>query len=35
KIVFARLVVDTKRTDTPKGLATRASFLKDLPQLVK
>ncbi|WFP73729.1 class D beta-lactamase [Mesorhizobium sp. WSM4906] len=35
RIVFARLVVDTKRTDTPKGLATRAAFLKDLPQLVK
>ncbi|TPK93483.1 MULTISPECIES: class D beta-lactamase [unclassified Mesorhizobium] len=35
RIVFARLVVDAKRTDTPKGLATRAAFLKDLPRLVK
>ncbi|UVK45653.1 class D beta-lactamase [Mesorhizobium sp. AR07] len=35
QIVFARLVVDTSRTDMPKGLKTRASFLKDLPQLVK
>jgi beta-lactamase class D len=35
RIVFARLVVDAKRGDTPKGLATRAAFLKDLPQLVK
>lgn len=35
RIVFARLVVDTKRTDMPKGLKTRAGFLKDLPQLIK
>jgi beta-lactamase class D len=35
KIVFARLVVDTKRSDTPKGLKTRAVFLKDLPNLIK
>ncbi|MER8371770.1 class D beta-lactamase [Mesorhizobium sp. M1406] len=35
QIVFARLVVDTNRTDMPKGLKTRAAFLKDLPQLVK
>ncbi|ESZ01323.1 class D beta-lactamase [Mesorhizobium sp. LNHC209A00] len=35
QIVFARLVVDTKRTDMPKGLATRAAFLKDLPRLIK
>ncbi|MDX8521333.1 class D beta-lactamase [Mesorhizobium dulcispinae] len=35
RIVFARLVVDAKRSDMPKGLATRAAFLKDLPQLVK
>ncbi|RWM12967.1 MAG: class D beta-lactamase [Mesorhizobium sp.] len=35
RIVFARLVVDAKRTDQPKGLATRAAFLKDLPGLVK
>ncbi|QND64281.1 class D beta-lactamase [Mesorhizobium loti] len=35
KIVFARLVVDTNRTDMPKGLKTRAAFLKDLPLLVK
>nr|WP_245498716.1 penicillin-binding transpeptidase domain-containing protein [Mesorhizobium sp. M2A.F.Ca.ET.029.05.1.1] len=35
RIVFARLVVDTKRTGEPKGLATRAALLKDLPQLVK
>jgi beta-lactamase class D len=35
RIVFARLVVDTKRTGEPKGLATRAAFLKDLPGLVK
>jgi beta-lactamase class D len=35
RIVFARLVVDAKRGDMPKGLATRAAFLKDLPQLVK
>jgi beta-lactamase class D len=35
QIVFARLVVDTKRTDMPKGLKTRALFLKDLPNLIK
>ncbi|MBZ9895077.1 MULTISPECIES: class D beta-lactamase [unclassified Mesorhizobium] len=35
QIVFARLVVDTKRSDMPKGLATRAAFLKDLPLLIK
>ena len=35
RIVFARLVVDTKRTDMPKGLKTRAGFLKDLPGLIK
>lgn len=35
RIVFARLVVDTRRTDMPKGLATRAAFLKDLPDLIK
>ncbi|TIU85324.1 MAG: class D beta-lactamase, partial [Mesorhizobium sp.] len=35
QIVFARLVVDTKRTDMPKGPATRATFLKDLPDLIK
>ena len=35
RIVFARLAVDTKRTDMPKGLATRAAFLKDLPDLIK
>ncbi|RWN66375.1 MAG: class D beta-lactamase [Mesorhizobium sp.] len=35
KIVFARLAVDTKRSDTPKGLKTRAMFLKDLPNLIK
>ncbi|AZO57672.1 MULTISPECIES: class D beta-lactamase [unclassified Mesorhizobium] len=35
RIVFARLVVDAERTDMPKGLATRAAFLKDLPQLIK
>ncbi len=35
RIVFARLVVDTKRTDMPKGLKTRAGFLKDLPDLIK
>ncbi|TPL95251.1 class D beta-lactamase [Mesorhizobium sp. B2-3-12] len=35
QIVFARLVVDTKRSDLPKGLATRATFLKDLPRLIK
>ncbi|TPL55534.1 class D beta-lactamase [Mesorhizobium sp. B2-4-2] len=35
QIVFARLVVDTKWSDMPKGLATRAAFLKDLPLLIK
>lgn len=35
QIVFARLIVDTKRTDVPKGWSTRSGFLKDLPQLVK
>ncbi|TIT21337.1 MAG: class D beta-lactamase [Mesorhizobium sp.] len=35
KIVFARLVVDTKRSDTPKGLKTRAMFLKELPNLLR
>ncbi|MEO5756956.1 MAG: class D beta-lactamase [Mesorhizobium sp.] len=35
QIVFARLAVDTKRIDMPKGLKTRAGFLKDLPQLIK
>ncbi|MGX7873083.1 class D beta-lactamase [Mesorhizobium sp. ORM6] len=35
QIVFARLVVDAHRTEMPKGLATRAAFLKDLPQLIK
>ncbi|UVC12972.1 class D beta-lactamase [Mesorhizobium onobrychidis] len=35
KIVFARLVVDTKRSDTPKGPKTRAMFLKELPNLIK
>ncbi|TPK94932.1 class D beta-lactamase [Mesorhizobium sp. B2-4-12] len=35
QVVFARLVVDAKRTDMPKGLATRAAFLKDLPQLIR
>ncbi|MBZ9677190.1 class D beta-lactamase [Mesorhizobium sp. ES1-1] len=35
RIVFARLVVDARRTDMPKGLKTRATFLKDLPLLVK
>ncbi|MER8790395.1 class D beta-lactamase [Mesorhizobium sp. M0983] len=34
KIVFARLVVDTKRSDTPKGLKTRAMFLKELSNLL-
>ena len=34
QIVFARLVVDTKRTELPKGPATRAAFLKELPRLV-
>jgi beta-lactamase class D len=28
---FCPLVVDTKLTDVPKGLATRAAFLKELP----
>ncbi|AZV22285.1 class D beta-lactamase [Mesorhizobium sp. M7A.F.Ce.TU.012.03.2.1] len=35
QIVFARLVVDTNRTDVPKGLKTRAAFLKELPLLIK
>ncbi|WP_214470681.1 class D beta-lactamase [Mesorhizobium sp. dw_380] len=35
QIVFARLAVDGMRTDMPKGLKTRAEFLKDLPLLVK
>ncbi|RUU26108.1 class D beta-lactamase [Mesorhizobium sp. M6A.T.Ce.TU.016.01.1.1] len=35
KIVFARLVVDTKRSDTPKGPQMRAMFLKELPNLIK
>ncbi|TIP14068.1 class D beta-lactamase [Mesorhizobium sp.] len=35
KIVFARLVVDTKRSDTPKGPKARTMFLKDLPNLVR
>ncbi|MDX8434091.1 class D beta-lactamase [Mesorhizobium abyssinicae] len=35
RIVFARLVVDTNRSDMPKGPKTRAGFLKDLPGLVK
>ncbi|ANT52166.1 class D beta-lactamase [Mesorhizobium amorphae] len=35
RIVFARLVVDEKPTDTPKGPKTRAGFLKDLPGLIK
>lgn len=35
RIIFARLVVDGTRGDKPKGLATRAAFLKDLPHLVK
>ncbi|MER8439157.1 class D beta-lactamase [Mesorhizobium sp. M1312] len=35
KIVFARLVVDTKRSDTPKGPKMRAMFLKELPNLIK
>lgn len=34
-IVFARLNVDGTRGDMPKGLKTRAAFLKDLPQLLK
>ncbi|TIX43334.1 MAG: class D beta-lactamase, partial [Mesorhizobium sp.] len=29
------LVVDTKRSDTPKGLKTRAMFLKELPNLLR
>ncbi|MGX9575744.1 class D beta-lactamase [Mesorhizobium sp. f-mel] len=33
-IVFARLVIDTKRSDTPKGPQARAKFLKQLPNLV-
>ncbi|MEW6634459.1 MAG: class D beta-lactamase [Pseudomonadota bacterium] len=35
RIVFARLIVDGQRGDKPKGLATRAAFLKDLPGLIK
>ena len=35
QIVFARLIVDTKRTDVPKGWSTRSGFLKDLPLLMK
>ncbi|MEI9419562.1 penicillin-binding transpeptidase domain-containing protein, partial [Mesorhizobium sp. Cs1321R2N1] len=35
RIIFARLVVDAKRTGEPKGVATRAAFLKDLPGLIK
>jgi beta-lactamase class D len=35
QIVFARLVIDTKRSDTPKGPQTRTMFLKDLPNLIK
>jgi beta-lactamase class D len=34
RIVFARLAVDGKK-EGPKGLATRAAFLKELPRLVK
>lgn len=34
-IVFARLVVNAKTNEGPKGLAARAAFLKELPQLVK
>lgn len=33
-IVFARLVIDTKRSDTPKGPQARAMFLKQLPNLI-
>jgi beta-lactamase class D len=33
-IAFARLVIDTKRSDTPKGPQTRAMFLKELPNLI-
>ncbi|RWO83743.1 MAG: class D beta-lactamase [Mesorhizobium sp.] len=33
-IVFARLVIDTKRSDTPKGPQTRTIFLKELPNLI-
>lgn len=35
RIVFAQLVVDTKRSDTPKDPKTRAMFLKELPNLIK
>ncbi len=35
RIVFARLNVDGTRSDMPKGLKTRAQFLRDLPQLLK
>jgi len=34
RIVFARLAVNGKQ-EGPKGLATRAAFLKELPRLVK
>jgi beta-lactamase class D len=34
QVVFARLVVDSSRTDMPKGLKARAAFLRDLPRLV-
>ncbi|ESZ14994.1 class D beta-lactamase [Mesorhizobium sp. L48C026A00] len=33
-IVFARLVIDTKRSDTPKGPQARTMFLKELSNLV-
>ncbi|RWP28693.1 class D beta-lactamase [Mesorhizobium sp.] len=33
-IVFARLVIDTKRSDTPKGPQARTMFLKELPNLI-
>ncbi|AZO12556.1 MULTISPECIES: class D beta-lactamase [unclassified Mesorhizobium] len=35
RIVFARLVADATRGNMPKGPATRAAFLKDLPALIK
>lgn len=34
RVVFARLVVDGRR-EGPKGLATRAAFLEELPRLLK
>lgn len=34
RIVFARLVVDTRRSATPKGPSVRDAFLKDLPGLM-